>query len=81
MRALALAVLVGERELDPVLPGAGPAAENLRDRKEVEHALVRLRGELLQPLGCRLRGAQAGRKDEECGERPDCSLGHSGPPA
>ena len=79
VRALALAVLVAKDELDPVLPRAGAAAENLRDRKEVEHAFLRLRGELLEPLGRRLCRAHAGRKGEDYDER-GYSLGHSAPP-
>src|SRR6266850_7347602 len=79
-RALALAVLVRETELDPVLTGPRPAAEDLGDRKKVERALLRLSGELLEPLGGCLRSTQAGRKGEGRNEYPDFSLRHSRPP-
>ena len=79
VRALALAVLVAKDELDAVLPRAGAAAEDLRDWKQVEHAFLRLRGEMLEPLGWRLGRAQAGRKGEDYDER-GYSFGHSDPP-
>jgi hypothetical protein len=53
-RALALAVFVGKTELKPVLSRARPAAEDFRDWKQIERALLRLRSKLLEPLGCRL---------------------------
>src|SRR5262245_25492875 len=79
-RALALAVLVRESELDPVLTGPRPAAEDLGDRKKVERALLRLSGELLEPLGGCLCSTQAGRKGEGRNEYPDFSLRHLQPP-
>ena len=79
-RALALAVFVRETELDPVLTGAGPASKDLGDRKKVERALLRLSGELLEPLGGCLCSTQAGRKGEGRNEYPDFSLRHSKPP-
>src|SRR5262245_32214642 len=79
-RALALAVLVRESELDPVLTGPRPAAEDLGDRKKVERALLRLSGELLEPLGGCLCSTQARRKGEGRNEYPDFSLRHSQPP-
>jgi hypothetical protein len=79
-RALALAVLVRETELDPVLTGPRPAAEDLGHRKKVERALLRLSGELLEPLGGCLCSTQAGRKGEGRNEYPDFSLRHSQPP-
>ena len=79
MRALALAVRVGKAELEAVLPRPGPAAEDFRDRKQVEHALLRLCGELLEPLRWRLRRAQGRRKGEDRDQRPDCSFRHRSP--
>src|SRR5215470_7995379 len=79
-RALALAVLVREAKLDPVLPGTPPAAEDLRNRKKVESALLRLRGELFEPLGRCLCSTQAGRKGEDRDECPDFSFRHAEPP-
>jgi hypothetical protein len=70
MRALALAVLVRESGFQPVLPGAGAAAEDLRDRKKVERALLRLRCKLIEPLGSGLGGTYAGRKGENRDEYP-----------
>ena len=78
VRALALAVPVAKDELDSVLPRAGATAENLRDRKEIEHALLRLCGQLLEPLRRRLCRAQPGRKGEDYDERGN-SFGHSPP--
>src|SRR5262249_46185220 len=79
-RALALPVLVGESELKPILTRAGPAAEDFPYRKQIERALLHLRRELLEPLGCGLCRAQARRKGEGRNEYPDFSFRHSQPP-
>jgi len=81
MRALPFAMLVGKVEFEPVLPWTGAAAEDLCDRKQVERALLGLRGETLEPFGNLLCHAQAGHSGEDRDERPDYSFGHPEPPA
>lgn len=57
VRALALAVLRGKRELEPVLARAGAAPEGLAEREQIERALGRFLRQALQALRRALRRA------------------------
>ena len=66
MRALALAVRVRKAELEAVLPRPGAAAEDFRDRKQIEDALLRL---CRAARAAAMASARAQRRRYECKEQ------------
>ena len=65
MRALALAMLRRIDQLEAILARPGAARERLADRKKIQPAFSRLRGEVLEPLRRRLRRANSRREQRQ----------------